>query len=221
MTDLSHDTGEDGFHEIQLSGKQLVFLFMVTTVISVVIFLCGVLVGRSVKGDTVNAADPLIAGAQPAPVASEGPAPTTPPATAHEGGLSYAHRLENEKPVKEELKPSSEAKPPASETKPAADPAPAPAPAPAPPAPMTGSAAAARPGTWAVQVVALTDRSAANAVVQRLAGKGYPAFLVTPQAGAPVQNYKVQVGRYADRAEAEQIKNRLKKEEQFEPWILR
>jgi len=221
VTDLSHDTGEDGFHEIQLSGKQLVFLFMVTTVISVVIFLCGVLVGRSVKGDTVNAADPLIAGAQPAPVASEGPAPTTPPATAHEGGLSYAHRLENEKPVKDELKPSSEAKPPASETKPAADPAPAPAPAPAPPAPMTGSAAAARPGTWAVQVVALTDRSAANAVVQRLAGKGYPAFLVTPQAGAPVQNYKVQVGRYADRAEAEQIKNRLKKEEQFEPWILR
>ena len=221
MTDLSHDTGEDGFHEIQLSGKQLVFLFMVTTVISVVIFLCGVLVGRSVKGDTVNAADPLIAGAQPSPVASERPAPTTPPATAHEGGLSYSDRLQNEKPVKEELKPSSEAKPPASETKPAADPAPAPVPAPAPPAPTAGSAAAARPGTWAVQVVALTDRSAANAVVQRLSGKGYPAFLVTPQAGAPVQNYKVQVGRYADRAEAEQIKNRLKKEEQFEPWILR
>jgi cell division septation protein DedD len=72
-----------------------------------------------------------------------------------------------------------------------------------------------------VQVVALTDRSAATAVMQRLSTKGYPAFLVNPQAGAPVQNYKVQVGRFNDRAEAEQVKTRLKKEEQFEPWILR
>ena len=40
---------DDGFHEIQLSGKQLVFLFMATTVVSVVIFLCGVLVGRGVR----------------------------------------------------------------------------------------------------------------------------------------------------------------------------
>jgi cell division septation protein DedD len=221
VTDLSHDTGEDGFHEIQLSGKQLVFLFMVTTVISVVIFLCGVLVGRSVKGDTVNAADPLVAGAQPAPVASEAPAPTTPPATAHEGGLSYARRLEGEKPVKEELKPSGESKPAAPETKPAAPPPAEPAPAAASTPAPAAATATPRTGTWAVQVVALTDRSAANAVVQRLTGKGYPAFLVSPQAGAPVQNYKVQVGRYADRAEAEQIKNRLKKEEQFEPWILR
>jgi cell division septation protein DedD len=205
VTDLSHDTGEDGFHEIQLSGKQLVFLFMATTVVSVVIFLCGVLVGRGVKGDTVNAADPVAAGSQP-------------PATAQEGGgLSYARRLEEEKPVKEELKPTGE-KPAAPDPKPAAGPPSVPAPV---AAPAPGPTSTARPGTWAVQVVALTDRSAATAVVQRLTGKGYPAFLVNPQAGAPVQNYKVQVGRYSDRAEAEQIKTRLKKEEQFEPWILR
>ena len=37
---------DDGFHEIQLNGKQLVFLFMAATVVSVVIFLFGVLVGR-------------------------------------------------------------------------------------------------------------------------------------------------------------------------------
>ena len=79
----------------------------------------------------------------------------------------------------------------------------------------------AKPGVWAVQVVALTDRAAASAVVQRLSAKGYPAFLVSPQSGAPVQNYKVQVGKFEDRAEAEQIAGRLKKEEQFQPWILR
>ena len=33
MSDLSNDATDDGFHEIQLSGKQLVFLFMATTVV--------------------------------------------------------------------------------------------------------------------------------------------------------------------------------------------
>jgi len=46
-----NDLVDDGFHEIQLSGKQLVFLFMATTLVAVVIFLCGVRVGRGVKGD--------------------------------------------------------------------------------------------------------------------------------------------------------------------------
>ena len=57
MTDPSHDAADDGFHEIQLSGKQLVFLFMATTVVSVVIFLCGVLVGRNVRGEASIAAE--------------------------------------------------------------------------------------------------------------------------------------------------------------------
>ena len=46
---MATTTQDDSFREIQLSGKQLVFLFMATTVVSVVIFLCGVLVGRGVR----------------------------------------------------------------------------------------------------------------------------------------------------------------------------
>jgi heme/copper-type cytochrome/quinol oxidase subunit 2 len=41
-----HEIADEAFHEIQLSGKQLVFLFMATTIVAVVIFLCGVQVGR-------------------------------------------------------------------------------------------------------------------------------------------------------------------------------
>jgi sporulation related protein len=33
--------------------------------------------------------------------------------------------------------------------------------------------------------------------------------------------FKVQVGRYADRDEAEQVARRLEKEEQFKPWVSR
>jgi cell division septation protein DedD len=240
-----HDGADDAFHEIQLSGKQLVFLFMATTVVSVVIFLCGVLVGRGVKGDAVSAADATTATAGPA-ASSPAPAPSNPapvgePRTPTPKDYSYSGRLEGDKPVSETLKTvSAEPKPPAKEPEPVHEPPPPAAPPPAaatprtttPPASQTPAPVRAetpavpasqpsRSGTWAVQVVALTDRAAATAVVQRLAGKGYPAFLVTPQPGAPVQNYKVQVGRYNDRSEAEQIKSRLKKEEQFEPWILR
>jgi DedD protein len=228
VTDLSHDAAEDGFHEIQLSGKQLVFLFMATTVVSVVIFLCGVLVGRGVRGDTVraDATPPAASGAAPTPTKAEDP-PSPPVDSAAPRPLTYQQRLDSATPVQERLKrPESAA---AAETsKPVVEPAPAtkevaPAPKPAPPAPATASTppSSAKPGVWAVQVVALTDRAAASAVVQRLSAKGYPAFLVSPQSGAPVQNYKVQVGKFEDRAEAEQIAGRLKKEEQFQPWILR
>ena len=48
---LAHHVQDDAFHEIQLNGKQLVFLFMAATVVSVVIFLCGVLVGRGVRAE--------------------------------------------------------------------------------------------------------------------------------------------------------------------------
>jgi cell division septation protein DedD len=72
-----------------------------------------------------------------------------------------------------------------------------------------------------VQVIATRDPSVASSVVQRLTGKGYPAFLVNPAAGAGQPFYKVHVGRFNDRREAEQVSLRIKKEEQFQPWISR
>jgi cell division septation protein DedD len=254
VSDLSNDATDDGFHEIQLSGKQLVFLFMATTVVSVVIFLCGVLVGRGVRGEALAANT-----VKPAAVAAAGPQPTTDvapsssaappnvsedPKPADNDKLSYNGRLTAEKPAPENLKPKATetteavvAQPaPASTPPPASAPnassdatvkngaakgsAPVPTPV-APPAPPPNTTAPARNGLWAVQVVALTDRAAAQAVVDRLAGKGYPAFLVPPQASAAVKNYKVQIGRFEDRGEAQTVANRLKAEEQFEPWILR
>lgn len=227
MTDLSHDGAEDGFHEIQLSGKQLVFLFMAATVISVMVFLCGVLVGRGVKGDTVSAAEnvaappPASTPLETTPVADAG---GTPPPTADDAAkLSYPDTLKDDKPA-DTFKPGE--KKPALEPAPAAvEPPPAPAAAASKPEaapraapPATGKAL---PGQWAVQVVALSDRAAANAVVQRLQAKSYPAFVVEPRPTDPVQTYKVQVGRFVDRSEAEQVRSRLKKEEQFEPIIRR
>jgi hypothetical protein len=232
VAELSHDTAEDGFHEIQLSGKQLVFLFMATTVVSVVIFLCGVLVGRGVQPPAPS--DPLRASAAPAtstpsasapastPPAAQQPAQTPvepPPAPPAEDELTYKKRLESTGAIAEDrLKsgaPKSSASPQTAVKTPTEPP-----PAPTESAPTSGaSAQGGRPGRWVVQIVALRDRGAATSLVQRLTGKGYPAFLVNPAAGAPAQVYKVQVGRYDDRREAEQVKRRLEKEEKFKPWI--
>ena len=65
---MATTTNDDAFHEIQLNGKQLVFLFMAVVVASVVIFLLGVLVGRGVRAER----GPVEALAQPVAPATEG-----------------------------------------------------------------------------------------------------------------------------------------------------
>ena len=220
MPELSHDTAEDGFHEIQLSGKQLVFLSILVTFASVVIFLCGVLVGRgarAVRGDEPADVSAEVTTPTSAPQVAPGAGPPAaePPAPAPEADeLSYHKRLQGADAPKDELKPQT----PSPAEKPADTKAPA-AQAATPPA--ADAPASGRPGAWVVQVVALQDRAVTTSLVTRLNGKGYPAFLVTTAAGSVPRMYKVQVGRYNDKKEAEQIRQRLEKEEQFKPWISR
>jgi cell division septation protein DedD len=244
VSELSHDA-DDAFHEIQLSGKQLVFLFMATTVVSVVIFLCGVLVGRGVRPEgpapsgtsaALTQAPPpgqaATSDAPPQPAAgSAGPQAAEPPTPSSDAALSYPNRLQSDKPVAERLKPQTEAASTAPRAEPVvrdvAPPRPEPPAQPAaektepPPAAAPPASAATASGTWAVQVVSLRDRGAAARIADRLKGKGYPAFLVSPPAGAPAPLFKVQVGRYNDRREADQISARLRKEERFDTWIVR
>jgi len=245
MSELTHDTVDEAFHEIQLSGKQLVFLFMATTIVAVVIFLCGVQVGRGVKAAPADSNDaiasasvPSVARATPQATPATEPPPAEPPSPAKDTDedLSYAKRLQAEGQPSEKVKPRPETPAPAAA---AAVTTSAPAPAPvttraaatkeSAPKPSTAAAAneppaksasngAARPGVWVVQVQALKDHGAAAALAQRLVGKGYPAFVLSPASGAP-SIFRVQVGRYNDRREAEQVARRLEKEEQFKPWI--
>src|SRR5689334_24315257 len=94
---------DEGLHEIQLNGKQLVFLFMASTVVAVVIFLCGVMVGRGVRvqrpAEPIEAAgDPLADPTVEKPLAAPPPTVTT-PSTAPVAGneiLTYPSRLESQ-----------------------------------------------------------------------------------------------------------------------------
>ena len=228
---------DDGFHEIQLNGKQLVFLFMAATVVSVVIFLCGVLVGRGVRAErAAQPADATVATIEPTPQAA--PATTTPAAADPTAAappptvddLSYFNRLEKQTQPADDLKaapPSASAaatlpatarqaaaNPPATARQ--ADPAPAPKVTVKEP-PASAPAAPAGDG-YVIQVAAMREHGDADAMAKRLSAKGYSAFVMAPGAATPTM-YRVRVGKFKTKREAEAVASRLQKEEQFKPWI--
>src|SRR5215204_202400 len=101
---------DEGVHEIQLNGKQLVFMFMAVTVVAVVIFLCGVMVGRGVRAPRAieqadatieSPVDPTAAAQAPAPPATDSPSPSAPISSQEK--LTYADRLSATTPPPETL----------------------------------------------------------------------------------------------------------------------
>lgn len=237
---------DDAFHEIQLNGKQLVFLFMAATVVAVVIFLCGVMVGRGVPQRAGNVTEvPIEAALDPTaspPTTSSSSTTSATPLTSGET-LTYTERLEEPTPPAETLKatgegtaatssvPSPASAPVAEKARPvAAAPSPRapsavegapPAAKPAPAATAVPAAASKEPAGagFVVQVAAVKERGEADTIARRLTTKGYPAFVTTAPGG--VQMFRVRVGKFPDRREAESIAGRLQKEEQFKPWITR
>ena len=227
-------------HEIQLNGKQLVFLFMAATVVSVVIFLCGVLVGRGVRpvssdplavaaSESVTADTPASA---PSPPAASPPAASDLPPTPNE--LTYYDRLEKNTPPAETLRsttevpksPAAEPEPPHGAVAPVERAEPTAAPKPPPPKSRQPSVAIGTAGDpagagYAVQVAALRAQGEADLIAKRLTSKGYPAYVMSPSAGAPAAVYRVRVGKFRNRREAEQVASRLEREEQFKPWVVR
>jgi cell division septation protein DedD len=73
---------------------------------------------------------------------------------------------------------------------------------------------------YSIQLAALAKRDEAEGIVRRLTSKGYAAYVMAPAAGTP-SVYRVRVGKFKDRREAESVSTRLQKEEQFKPWIVR
>jgi cell division septation protein DedD len=234
---------DEGFHEINLNGKQLVFLFMAAAVVAVVVFLSGVMVGRGVRTET--AAAPAGVAAAAADLAAPGAASTAappgavgavPPGGDPRSGRPAAPPATPPPPVADDIvrdatsgdrgaaattdKGAVAASGREAGSKPAA---------PAGQADAAGTAAktssrapeAATP-SYAVQVAAPKDRGAAEAIAKRLAGKGYAAFVLDPSAvGAGPVYYRVRVGPFKTRREADEAKRRLEKEEQFKPFITR
>ncbi len=242
---MSSAASGDGAH----NAKQVVFLFMAATVVAVVVFLCGVLVGRGVpltgRGATVVTTG---LGYSDVPSITIGIPRSEPSAASAESeDLSYYRLLTSDKPrfVPDHALSSSE---PA--TSPASDQQGADFGAIQGSVPQTSGrlelplatsleAAAVTEAIdtvdrvaietvsppagngYYVQVVALSDKGSVSGVVERLRAKGLPAFAVTPVADEPIALHRIRVGPYANRAEAERVRQRVEIEDEFAPIVTR
>ncbi len=207
---------EPEVHEIQLNGKQLVFMFGAAVVVSVVIFLCGVMVGRGVRQPQAE----LLATTTETAVDSQlpfeatsarPPVPVEPTPAPEQENVTYGNRLEAAAPINEPLKPVQAPKPavtPAVSEKP-----------PAPPERASNTSFAEPPGKgFVVQVGAYPTLADAEAHAGRLGAKGYRTF-ITLNNDVPRGRYRVRVGKYPDRRDAEAIALRLRQEERLDPWV--
>ena len=210
------DYDEAAYYEVQLNNKQLVFFFMAAVAIAVVVFLCGVMVGRGVRDAALAVAQTDIAAGSSTPIAR------TSTTTSNQASprLDFQEQLSGEK-VPTSLEPISSS--PETEVKQASGgspPKPAPKPA-APPPPKPGtevkaaSTMGAASGRFTIQVVALKTEEAARSLLSKLQGKNYRAYLEGGEAGL----HRVRVGRFATRADAEKVAQRLRDEEKFKPYI--
>ena len=244
-----HDLADDGFHEIQLSGKQLVFLFMATTAAR-----RGDLPvrrpGRPQRqgqprrrrrnrstASAVAAAGVGHAAAPPSGAAGRPP----PPSLLHrrsepDDELSYAKRLQadiSRPEAKSRSLRTAEAErgrrtarlrpPPPRPVRPPPQAAPAGGTRPAPPetTAAAGRCAVRRAARrrGSCSSSALKDRSGRQRLAQRLSAKGYPAFVVDPAPGAP-SIYRVQVGGYNDRAKPSRSRGGSKKKSSSSPGFV-
>tara|TARA_B100001123_G_scaffold81609_2_gene93019 strand:+ start:20480 stop:21199 length:720 start_codon:yes stop_codon:yes gene_type:complete len=224
------------------TAKQVVFLFMAATAVAVVVFLFGVVVGRG-GPETAGAGQPdSYPGFQgellPPVIETRNGAPSA--IAVAEDQLTYPQRLQSSAPVEEalpgELQTSDIESPVGSDVdgaqsfardslrnfsqKESVD-------------NIVEGRTAAEDGdigdaagittvsgaAYTVQVAALRSPKAAEQVAGHLIAKGFPAYVLEPSPGAPVSVYRVRVGQYVAHQEAEHIRQRLEREEDFKPWI--
>ena len=205
---------DDGIHEISLNGKTLVFIFMATTVLLVVTFLLGVLVGRGARElQGLNqkvltsdvAEEDLVEEFEMAP---EGVLPED--ETVQMGDLSYPGRLTSPDVMQESVNPDSglieEVLPSEVESIITEQ------------TPLAGSSLESVKVGFTVQVTAVRSREDAEAMLEQLLSDDYPAYLLEPKS--PAELYRVRVGQYQDQKEADDMRRRLE-EAQFPAWITR
>ena len=174
--------------EITLGTGKMLALFFGLVVLCAIFFGMGFSLGKST-------AKPLMADSTPTTSVANGPRPTAiKPATATSNDTAF-------------YKPATQKN---SDAAPASSPAPSEA---APPAPAAADTKDPDPMTpvptngYFVQVAAVTKQEDAQALVEALKTKQYPAFVAANSGGDKL--FHVQVGPYADVKEAEGMRAKL------------
>jgi cell division protein FtsN len=198
---------DDYYYEIQLTNKQLVFYFMAGATGLILSFLAGVMVGKGVDagGGDVQAARPV---AEERIVSEEPAARPSTPTPAEE--LTYAGRLESDKP--EEAKLETKARPAPAATPKAtvkASPPPKAAPRPSPSAPVR-VADAGVPPTMAKPPAPTTETKPAPPAAKPAAKAPTTPTTTAAAPKSGPSSFTIQVGAFKDKATADSVVTRLK-----------
>ena len=199
-----------GPSELAPSAKQLVFLAMMATVVAVIVFLCGVLVGRGVPARRAQGREATQAVTSGAGTRFSGPEITQDPEVARGSpleALSYFARLSRADAELETLVAPAEEIAPERGAESSLR------------APRAAAGVPTAP-SFVVQVTALRNNDEARTVAAELVAKGYPARVIDPTSGTPGAVYRVRLGPYADRREADAVRERLETEEQLTPFVI-
>jgi cell division septation protein DedD len=195
------------------SARYLVLIFLVLVAMCGVFFSAGFIVGRNER--SLHSAPPTEVVTTPGVVPpTVNPPPDT---TAAAPGTNPA--APNTVPESEVIPPGPEAAPGPAVGKPPEAAPPAPQPTPKADQPETAPPPADMGKGITLQVLAMHTKQDAESVVTVLKGKGYPVFLLTPEnAHADDSLYRVLVGPFKTRDEAEKARDRLK-DDGFKPFI--
>jgi cell division septation protein DedD len=209
-----------------LSARHLILVFLAGVAVCGVFFSLGFLVGYNERSARMVPVTERVATPATIPPTVNTPLETTPV-----GSSGAAPSTTSVPPPLAPIQASAPASPP-SEQEPVTAPgtaspvaAPHPSPAKVEREPESGAAATplSRAGEvgvgFTVQIAASRTKQDAEALVKILEGRGYPVFLVAPEYAHANDNlYRVQVGPFTSRDDAEKVRTKLTREG-FKPFI--
>lgn len=178
------------YREIQLSSPQLILIFVAILVLGIVVFLLGVSVGKK-QGKIVE--ETQMAAVPTEQITEDKPVPQK------EAGDAISQELESHEKAEEEK---------VQQEKPKTEPVKEPKTEPAKPASVTQNQNA----YW-IQVGAYSSRENAAGLVEEYKKKGYNAVVIEPSPSDRRKLYRVRLGGYETRAQAEQALDRLARQE--------
>lgn len=195
------------FREIELGTKQVIFIVMSTVVIAVVIFLLGVAVGRGVRGSVDGSADETVTTEPLTPVSggvADASGKTEPELDYHDLLMGQGSGAAAEPPPTEAPPPPTEppVEPPATVAEPVRE----------------GAAPTPSGEAWYLQVGAYSTTRVAEGQVAALKKLSLTAFVLPPGNG--VKLFRVRVGPFSSRAQADEARTRLVREG-FKPSVTK
>jgi DedD protein len=213
-------------HDKGLSTRHLILVFLAGMAVCGVFFSLGFLVGYNERSARMSPVTERVS--TPATI----PPTVNPPLeTAPVGRRGAAPSTTSVPPPRAPIQASAPASPPREQKRatppltapPLTAPPPSPAKAEREPGPGTVATPPAGAGEvgvgFTVQIAASRTKQDAEALVKILEGRGYPVFLVSPEYAHANDNlYRVQVGPFTSKDDAEKVRAKLT-QEGFKPFI--